>query len=40
MLVEDRRRELRVAFDGEVSHVAPPILYRIRPRALRVIVPR
>ena len=40
MLVEDRRRELRVAFDGEVSHVAPPLLYRIRPRALRVIVPR
>jgi diacylglycerol kinase family enzyme len=40
ILVEDRRRELRVAFDGEVSHVAPPLLYRIRPRALRVIVPR
>lgn len=40
MLVEDRRRLLEVAFDGEVRHLAPPIRYRIRPRALRVIVPR
>jgi diacylglycerol kinase family enzyme len=40
MVVEDRRRLLRVAFDGEVCHVAPPLRYRIRPRALRVIVPR
>jgi diacylglycerol kinase family enzyme len=40
MLVEDRRRSLRVAFDGEVVHLAPPLRYRIRPRALRVIVPR
>ena len=40
MVVEDRRRLLRVAFDGEVGHVSPPLRYRIRPRALRVIVPR
>jgi diacylglycerol kinase family enzyme len=40
MRVEDRRRVLRVAFDGEVCHVAPPVRYQIRPRALRVIVPR
>jgi diacylglycerol kinase family enzyme len=40
MVVEDRRRLLRVAFDGEVGHIAPPVRYRIRPRALRVIVPR
>jgi diacylglycerol kinase family enzyme len=40
MVVEDRRRSLRVAFDGEVCHLAPPLRYRIRPRALRVIVPR
>ncbi|HEY8149636.1 MAG TPA: diacylglycerol kinase family protein [Vicinamibacteria bacterium] len=40
MLVEDRRRVLRVAFDGEVCHVAPNLRYRIRTRALRVIVPR
>jgi diacylglycerol kinase family enzyme len=40
MLVDDRRRVLRVAFDGEVGHVVPPLRYQIRPRALRVIVPR
>jgi diacylglycerol kinase family enzyme len=40
MRVEDRRRSVRVAFDGEVCYLAPPLLYRIRPRALRVIVPR
>jgi len=39
VVVEDRRRVLRVAFDGEVCHVAPPLRYRIRPRALRVLVP-
>jgi diacylglycerol kinase family enzyme len=37
--VEDRRRVLTVAFDGEVCQMAPPLRYRIRPRALRVIVP-
>jgi diacylglycerol kinase family enzyme len=40
LLVEDRRRLLEVAFDGEVCHMAPPLAYRIRPRALRVLVPR
>jgi diacylglycerol kinase family enzyme len=39
LTVEDRRRVLKVAFDGEVCHVAPPLEYRIRPRALRVLVP-
>jgi diacylglycerol kinase family enzyme len=37
--VEDRRRLLEVAFDGEVCHLPPPLVYRIRPRALRVMVP-
>jgi diacylglycerol kinase family enzyme len=40
MRVEDRRRRVVVAFDGEVCDMAPPIQYRVRPRALRVIVPR
>jgi diacylglycerol kinase family enzyme len=40
MRVDDRRRSMRVAFDGEVCYLAPPLRYRIRPRALRVIVPR
>jgi diacylglycerol kinase family enzyme len=37
--VDDRRRILDVAFDGEVCELAPPVRYRIRPRALRVMVP-
>lgn len=39
--VEDRRRrrELRVAVDGELAHVTPPLLLRSRPRSLRVLVP-
>jgi diacylglycerol kinase family enzyme len=39
VVVEDRRRVLKVAFDGEVCHVAPPLRYRTRRRALRVLVP-
>jgi diacylglycerol kinase family enzyme len=39
VVVEDRRRVLQVAFDGEVCAAAPPLRYRIRPRALRVLVP-
>ncbi|HSS57809.1 MAG TPA: hypothetical protein VLK59_07355, partial [Solirubrobacteraceae bacterium] len=39
VVVQDRRRLLEVAFDGEVCHLEPPLRYRIRPRALRVIVP-
>jgi diacylglycerol kinase family enzyme len=39
LLVEDRRRTLEVAFDGEVCEVTPPIRYQVRPGALRVIVP-
>jgi diacylglycerol kinase family enzyme len=34
-----RRRRVRVALDGESLVFRPPLLYRIRPRALRVIVP-
>jgi diacylglycerol kinase family enzyme len=33
------RRSLRVAIDGEVVRMTPPLLFRIRPQALRVIVP-
>ena len=34
-----RRRRVHVALDGESLVFRPPLLYRIRPRALRVIVP-
>jgi diacylglycerol kinase family enzyme len=34
-----RNRNVKVANDGEVFSIAPPLHYRIRPQALRVIVP-
>jgi diacylglycerol kinase family enzyme len=37
--VETRRPRLRVATDGEVTIMATPLHYRVRPGALRVIVP-
>ena len=37
--IETRRRRLRVAFDGEVRQMTPPLRYRVRPGALTVIVP-
>jgi diacylglycerol kinase family enzyme len=40
MVIETRHHRLRVATDGEVTVMAPPLRYRIRPAALPVIVPR
>jgi diacylglycerol kinase family enzyme len=37
--IESRHRRLRVARDGEVTVMQPPLHYRIRPKSLRVIVP-
>lgn len=37
--IETRHRHLRVATDGEVTIMAPPLRYRILPAALTVIVP-
>lgn len=37
--IETRRQRQRVAFDGEVDIMQTPFHYRVRPRALRVIVP-
>src|SRR6267143_17317 len=37
--IQTRRKRLRVAFDGEVDVMQPPLHYRSRPRVLRVIVP-
>lgn len=34
-----RHRRLRVALDGEVTHLDAPLRYRVLPRALKVIVP-
>ena len=38
--IETRRKRVRVAADGEVVAMDTPLNYRIRPGALRVIVPR
>jgi YegS/Rv2252/BmrU family lipid kinase len=37
--IETRRKHLRAAFDGEVDVLETPLHYRVRPGALRVIVP-
>ncbi len=39
LAIEARRRLVRVALDGEVFTMAPPLRYCSRPRSLRVIVP-
>ncbi|AUX49137.1 hypothetical protein SOCE26_106820 [Sorangium cellulosum] len=39
LLVEAPQRRLHVAADGEVLKLSPPLRYRTRPSALRVIVP-
>lgn len=38
-VVRTGHRRLRVATDGEVTAMEPPLRYRVRPAALRVIVP-
>jgi diacylglycerol kinase family enzyme len=37
--IETRRSGIRVATDGEVTIMKPPLRYRVRPGALKVIVP-
>jgi diacylglycerol kinase family enzyme len=37
--VESRRRRLRVALDGEVTRMRPPLCYRTRPGALALLAP-
>jgi diacylglycerol kinase family enzyme len=39
-LIETRKRRLLVALDGEIERMGTPLQYRIRPAALRVLVPR
>jgi YegS/Rv2252/BmrU family lipid kinase len=38
--IKTRHRHLQVAFDGEVKVLKPPLYYRVRPRTMRVIVPK
>jgi diacylglycerol kinase family enzyme len=37
--IQSRASRLRVALDGEVTILEPPLRYRTRPRALRVFAP-
>jgi diacylglycerol kinase family enzyme len=37
--IQTTRKRVRVAFDGEIEVMAAPLQYRVRSRALRVIVP-
>ncbi|MGH9931540.1 MAG: diacylglycerol/lipid kinase family protein [Pyrinomonadaceae bacterium] len=37
--IETKHRRLRVALDGEVTRLAPPLHYRVRPGVLRVLTP-
>jgi diacylglycerol kinase family enzyme len=37
--IETKHRRLRVAIDGEVTNLEPPLHYRVRPGALRVLTP-
>ena len=39
MWIGSRHEDVRVALDGEVAIIAPPLHYRVRPGALRVLVP-
>lgn len=38
--IETRHRHLRVAMDGELRVLQPPLHYRVRPLSLRVLVPQ
>jgi YegS/Rv2252/BmrU family lipid kinase len=38
--IETKHSRLRVAVDGEVAEMKPRLYYRVRPRALRVLIPR
>ena len=39
VLIQTKKKRLRVAADGEVTVMEPPLHYRVRPAALRVFVP-
>lgn len=39
LTIDSARHFLRVAHDGEVTRMRPPLRYRSRPRALKVVVP-
>jgi diacylglycerol kinase family enzyme len=40
LTIDTRKKTLRVALDGEVTRLTPPLNFRVLPGALRVIAPR
>lgn len=38
-VIESRRRHFRVGLDGELAQLTPPLTFRVRPGALRVLAP-
>ena len=38
--IDSRHKRLRVAYDGEIDILEPPLHYRVRPEALHVLVPQ
>ncbi len=38
--IETKKKRLLVAFDGEIKKLETPLVYKIRPKVLRVIVPK
>lgn len=40
IIIFSNKKELEVALDGEVLHMAPPLIYKIKPLGLNLIVPK
>jgi diacylglycerol kinase family enzyme len=39
LTVESRKRRVRIAIDGEIIRLRPPLTFHVRPRTLRVVSP-
>jgi diacylglycerol kinase family enzyme len=39
VVIKTERRRLKVAMDGEVSHLKPPLIYKSLPKHLAIIAP-
>ena len=40
LTIQTRRKQIQVAFDGEVSTMQTPLKYRTLPKVLKVLVPK
>jgi diacylglycerol kinase family enzyme len=39
VVIDTRRKRIHVALDGEVIRISPPLVYKVLPKALTVVVP-